>query len=248
MFFSESDLADPFVQSHCPVASITISIPAYNDAPTIASLVEQSAAVASQVTDDYEIFVIDDGSQDETGQILSRLEKTMPRLRVRRHDRNLGFGPTIREAFTLPQTDWVFFIPGDGQIPPSELLELFPHADRYDFVLGHRKYRRDSWSRKVQSWCYNILISLIARRRIRDVNSGGLLRCRALQDIRLRSNSGFIHAEILLELLRRGARVAEIEIRHMPRCFGEASGNKLRVILSTAGEMLLYVGRRLLGR
>lgn len=229
------------------VASITISIPAYNDAPTIGPLIEESILVAAKLTDDYEIFVIDDGSQDETPRLLETLRREIPQLRIRRHPQNLGFGPTIREAYTLPETDWVFFIPGDGQIPPSELLELFPHGKTHDFILGRRKYRNDSWSRKIQSWCYNVLISLIAGRRIQDVNSGGLMQSRVLKGSHFRSKSGFIHAEILLEALRQGASLAEVEIRHEPRRFGVASGNKPRVILATIRDMLIYLARRAAG-
>lgn len=230
------------------MASITISIPAYNDAPTIGPLVEQSDKVASQLTNDYEIFVIDDGSRDATAGILDELAERFPRLRVHRHPENLGFGASIGEAFTMPRTEWVFFIPGDGQIPASELLELYPHAADNDFILGYRKYRSDTWARRFQSWCYNLLISCVAGRRIRDVNSGGLLRCNILEGVPLTSKSGFIHAEILLESLRRGARLKEVQIRHEPRRFGIASGNKWRVIIATAAEMVVYVARRMLGR
>jgi glycosyltransferase involved in cell wall biosynthesis len=223
---------------------LTISIPAYNDAPTIAPLIERSLEIASQVTDDYEVLVINDGSGDNTAEVLAPLVASLPRLRLHTHERNLGFGDTIREAFTLPQSTWVFFIPGDAQIPPDELLEVYQYTQQYDFILGYRRYRSDSWQRKFQSRVYNALISLLARRRIRDVNSGGLLRRDVLKGASLHSKSGFIHAEILLEALRRGARLKEVEIQHAPRQFGEASGNKLRVILATIADLLRYLVRR----
>jgi hypothetical protein len=163
---------------------------------------------------------------------------------VLEHDRNYGFGRTIREVYTLPESEWIFFIPGDGQIPPSELLKLYPHRDRYSFILGHRKHRNDPLSRKFTSFCYNTFVSLLAGRRIRDVNSVGLLKRAALEDANLISTSAFVHAEILLAALRGDAAVAEIEIEHRPRTHGKASGNKWRVILPTARDLLRYFVRQ----
>lgn len=230
------------------MALITVSIPAYNDAPTIEPLIEDSIAAVSTITDDFEILVIDDGSRDETADILRRLCANIPRLRVHTHPENLGFGPTISEVYSLPTSEWVYFIPGDAQIPAETLQELWPQAPHYDFLLGRRRNRQDGPRRKFVSWCYNFLVTVVAGRRVRDVNSAGLLRRQALREITLHSRSGFIHAELLLELIRHGASFVEVDIHHRRRAFGEESGNKLSVILLSARELATYAVKKWLGR
>jgi dolichol-phosphate mannosyltransferase len=226
---------------------LTISIPAYRDASTIEALVWESVQAAERVTEDYEILVINDGSPDDTGRIVQSLLGRIEKLRYHEHPRNLGFGPTIREVYTLPDSEWVYFIPGDAQVPAEGVVELFRHVDHYDFMLAYRRVRQDTAWRKFVSWVYNSLVSLVAGRRVRDVNAAGMLRKRILEGIPLHSRSAFIHAEILLEVLRAGGRVGEIEIPHRPREFGVGSGNKWRVIAATARDLVRYTLCRRLG-
>lgn len=229
------------------MATLTISIPAYNDAPTIEALIHESVEAAGRVTDDFEILVINDGSQDETGAIVQSLARTIPQLRYHEHERNLGFGATIREVYTLPRSQWVYFIPGDAQVPAEGIVELFRHVGEYDFMLALRRVRQDTAWRKFVSWVYNALVSVVAGRRVRDVNAAGLLRKNVLDGVKLYSASAFVHAEILLEVLRVGGRVGEIEVPHRPREFGIGSGNKWRVILKTARDLVCYTLHRRLG-
>ena len=226
---------------------LTISIPAYNDGETIEAVVEEAIAAAQQVTDDFEILVINDGSRDDTAERIRRLQTTVPVLRYHEHPVNLGFGPTIREAYTLPKSEWVYFIPGDNQCPAEEVVELFRRADKADLILGYRITRSDTWQRRFVSWFYNLMISIVAFRRVHDTNAAGLLRRSALDGDVLRSRTAFIHAEILLEVLRRGGKLVEVPAAHRPREHGTPSGNKWRVILGTFQELFLYACDRRLG-
>ena len=227
---------------------ITVSIPAYNDATTIERLIDDSIESVAHITNDFEILVIDDGSRDDTPNILRRVAATKPCVRVLTHQVNQGFGATIGKAYSLPTSQWVYFIPGDAQIPAQSLADLWPLAHEFDLLLALRSQRQDPPRRKVVSWCYNLLVSLVAERRVRDVNSAGLLRRQALDGIVLTAKSGFVHAELLLELIRHGKKFTEIDIQHRPRLAGEGSGNKIRVILSTAFELARYACRKWTGR
>lgn len=230
------------------VAHLTISIAAYNDAPTIGPLIAESLEVAAQLTDDYEVFVIDDGSQDETPRVLAQIAADNPRVKVHTHPVNLGFGPTIRESYQMPDSDWVFFLPGDAQVPASTLLPMYKLTDRYNFIIGRRAMRQDNMVRRFVSWSYNLMISVLARRRIYDVNSVALASRHALEAVTLKSRSAFIHAEMALEIMSYGFGYGECDIAHRPREFGTASGNKIRVILATIWDMLAYASRKARGR
>lgn len=221
-------------------AKLAIGIAAYNDEKTISNVIEESVRVLSSLTDRYQVLVINDGSSDSTGRVARELEKRFPKLSVVEHAQNMGFGTTIREAYLLPESEWVLFIPGDGQIPPSCLLRLFPYSETHDFVLGYRRQRKDPLSRKINSRCYNRFVSLLAGKKVKDVNSAGLLKRELIADVSFVSRGAFIHAEVLLNLLSRKGRFCEVEIEHKERAFGEASGSKLSVMVGTAKDVVRY--------
>ena len=225
------------------MTSLTVSIPAYNDAPALAAVVHESLAAVTELGLEAHVLVIDDGSRDETPQVCQQLAAEVPQVRVVRHPLNLGFGPTIREAYLLPSSDWVVFLPGDGQIPAAQIIPLYQAAigtGGCDLVLAVRAQRNDPWRRRFVSWCYNGMVSLVARRRIHDVNGTALIHRRLLDRIALEGRSAFIHAELVLEAMHAGANYLETPIAHRPREHGSGSGNRPRVIAATFRDLLRY--------
>lgn len=219
---------------------LTISIASYNDEEIIESVVRDSLEVLSKITDSYAVFVINDGSADNTQSVLDRICRENSKVRCLRHPQNLGFGPTIREIFTLPDCEWVFILPGDGQISPFELLKLYPYIKDRQFILGYRKNRRDHWLQKFNFWCYNWMVTLVAGKRVRDVDSVALAKKSILNQMQLKSRTAFIHSEIFLEALKKGASFIEVEIEHKPRLYGKGSGNRWKVIRQMFAGLAKY--------
>ncbi|MBI4386857.1 MAG: glycosyltransferase family 2 protein [Elusimicrobia bacterium] len=220
--------------------SLCISIPAYNEEAALGDVLARSARSAAEASGNWELLVVDDGSQDGTARILEEFGSRCPRLRVVRHEKNLGICESVREVFTLPRSEWVFFVPGDGQIPPEEIHRLLSYTDRYDMVYGWRRDRRDSHVRRLYTRIYNALISLSFGRRVRDVDSVVLFRKSRLEGLRLASRSSFIHAEFLKRALERGLEFIDVPIRHESRRGGVSRGAGFRVMLATALEFLKF--------
>jgi glycosyltransferase involved in cell wall biosynthesis len=79
---------------------LSVFFPAYNDGGTIASLVITSIKVAATLTDDFEIIVINDCSEDDTAKILDELARIYPgRVRIVHHETNRGYGGALRSGF-----------------------------------------------------------------------------------------------------------------------------------------------------
>lgn len=224
--------------------SISISIPAYNDAKTIENVIFKSYEVVSKIVNDYEILVINDGSKDSTEKILLDI-KNIPSFKIYKHKFNKGFGETIKEVFCSAKKEWVFFIPGDGQISPDELKKFYPFNQNYDFIIGWRKNRQDSFLRTIYSWLYNFVISIIGFRCIHDVNSVVFFKRKIIDSIKLNSKSAFIHAELYLKLLKKNYKIKEIEVGHNKRIFGKSGAVKLKVIFSTIKDLILFIYGRL---
>jgi glycosyltransferase involved in cell wall biosynthesis len=98
--------------------SLSVVFPAYNDGGTIASMVAAASIACRQVTDDFEIIVVNDGSSDYTADMLQEMQVRYPELRVITHETNRGYGGALRSGFSAAVKDWVFYTDGDSQYNP----------------------------------------------------------------------------------------------------------------------------------
>src|SRR5437016_4855348 len=166
--------------------SLTISIFAFNEEAAIGSLIAECIAVLENITKDYEVLVINDGSRDRTRDIILENAKHNDKIRWVDHAVNLGFGPTLRDAFQKPSKSNILLLPGDGQIAPDVLSQLLPRLEHHDLILGWRRDRQDRGFRKVLSVAYNVWISLLLRRKVHDVDSIVLVKKKVIQSIGLK--------------------------------------------------------------
>src|SRR3954467_12402600 len=127
---------------------LSVFFPAYNDSGTIASMVIRAVQAASQLTGDFEVIVVNDGSADATAAIADELARTYPHVRVVHHPRNRGYGAALRTGFAAATKDLIAYTDGDAQYDPSELPLLWNAltADA-DMVNGYKISRSDPFHR-----------------------------------------------------------------------------------------------------
>src|SRR3972149_7410452 len=104
--------------------SISAFFPCYNDAGTIASMVELTTSTLKRITDDFEVIVIDDGSSDNSREILKELSLINPYLKLVFHEKNRGYGGALQSGFEKASKDLIFYTDGDAQYDVSELPKL----------------------------------------------------------------------------------------------------------------------------
>src|SRR5512138_915494 len=140
---------------------LSIFFPAYNDAGTIASLAIVAHMTARELTDDYEVIVVDDGSPDHTGELLDEMAGVYPWLRVVHHGSNRGYGGALRSGFQAACKELVFYTDGDAQYDPREMRVLYEAFGRgVDFVNGYKISRHDPLHRLVIGRLYHWLVKL----------------------------------------------------------------------------------------
>ncbi|PYS23852.1 MAG: glycosyltransferase family 2 protein [Acidobacteria bacterium] len=204
--------------------SISVFFPAFNDEQTISSLVGTALEVLPELTNDYEVLVINDGSRDGTAQIIDKLAEAFPKVRAIHHPNNLGYGAALRSGFRHATKELVFYTDGDGQYDVRELRRLVPlMTDAVDVVNGYKLRRADSRSRRVVGELYNRVARKIFQLPIRDVDCDfRLIRRRALRAIGDLPNSGAACVQLVRKLDSSDAAFAEVAVNHYPRLHGKS--------------------------
>ena len=190
---------------------------------------------------DYEVIVVNDGSHDQTAQVLDRLRAVhAPHLRVITHPENRGYGRALRSGFRAATREFVFYTDGDGQYDPGELPSLLALASpSTGLVNGYKLERHDPLHRVWIGQVYNFCARLLFRIRIRDIDCDYRLIRRALLDrIQLTSTSGTICVELVRKLELSGCQVAEIGVHHYPRLHGRSQFFRVRSLAVTLVQLL----------
>jgi glycosyltransferase involved in cell wall biosynthesis len=221
--------------------SVSAILPAHNEEAAIAGTVTSVLQALAGWMPEFEVIVVNDGSQDRTGQILDELAARNPRLRVIHHALNQGYGAALVSGFEASCKDFVFFMDSDGQFDIRDLERFFPYLERYDAVLGYRIRRQDTWMRKLNAWGWKMLVRAVFGVQVRDVDcafkiySGTFFR-----EHHLETRGAMINTEILYKFKRAGYTYTELGVHHLPRHGGKATGAKPIVILRAFRELFTY--------
>lgn len=227
---------------------VSLVIPAYNESANLLPLIDACEAALAAVEGTHEIVIVEDGSTDDSAEVLTRLEQERPLLRTIRHERgkNIGCHPSELEALQTVPGDVALFLPADLQIHPSSLRLFLAAADRADIVASRRRHRADNAFRRIASAANNLVERLLMGVDVHDAHSSMLLGRRALDEIvpLVMSNSALIPAEILLRARERGLRITEIDVDHYPRATGTQTGISVMEVLRVQFD-LVRLRRRL---
>ncbi|HMH53230.1 MAG TPA: glycosyltransferase family 2 protein [Candidatus Acidoferrum sp.] len=220
--------------------SLTIFFPCYNDAGTIGSLVAAADTVATELTDDYEIIVVDDGSTDSSRELLGGLRRRFPRLRLVLHDTNQGYGGALRSGFAHATKELVFYTDGDGQYDVFELRRLLPiMQDGVDVVNGYKIARSDPAHRVVIGGIYGWLMRQLFQFHVRDIDCDFRVIRRAVFDtITLHHSTGVICLELVKKLELAGYRFVDFPVHHYHRLHGRSQFFRFGRLLRTGVNIM----------
>lgn len=202
---------------------VSVCIPAYNESEIIAETIEEAALVLSTLPGDHEIIVVDDGSTDDTWNILQELAQTQPFLRPLQHERNLGIGQAQRTLVAAARCEFVFHIGADRQWRMEELIRMLEIIEQgHDVVIGVRVDKQYSLWRSFVSSTFNRIVALLWGKHFGDLGSIKLVRTQLWKQVPFGSSSAFVHAQRLLIAYQNGARIATTPVTHLPRLAGSS--------------------------
>ena len=220
------------------VSSLSVIFPAYNEQSNIRDTVEEARAALSKVARQWEIIVVNDGSNDATTQICDELVAEDPRVVAVHHPCNKGYGAALKSGILAAQGALVFFSDADGQFDLHELQEVVKWSRDFDIVAGYRGKRQDPLMRLINAWGWNTLVRLLLGVRVRDIDCAfKLFRREVFEKVQIRAVGAMVNTEILAQAMHFGMQIHEVKVTHYPRVNGRATGAKLSVILKAFREL-----------
>jgi len=223
----------------CSLKSITVVLPAFNEAENIKVSLDKVRAFLPGISSDWEIIVVNDGSDDNTEWIVKTLAKTEPRIKCFNHAVNRGYGAALQTGIFEAHKEFIFFMDSDGQFDVGELPRLIEHINQYDIVAGYRQKRQDPWHRRFNAWGWNRLVRLVLGVSIIDIDCAFKLFHRSVFDkVLIRSLGAMVNTEILAQAKRFDLSIKEVPVTHYARMHGNPTGAKLHVIIKAFRELM----------
>jgi len=227
------------VNSRCP--GIAVALPAYNEQESLPRTVPRFVRALRNVTDDFEVVIVNDGSSDRTAEVVNDLSREYPEVRLVQHPVNLGYGAAVWTGITSGQKEFVFFTDADGQFDVEQLSRFLPFTGEYDLIVGYRAPRRDPPMRLVNAFGWKMFVTLMFGYVARDIDCAFKLFRRDILDVvYVESRGAAFSAEFLVKARDRGYRIKELPVTHLPREAGKATGNRPDVVLRAFREMTAF--------
>jgi len=231
-----------------PTASVSVLVPAYNEARNLPVLVERLFPVLRRLGRDFEVIVVNDGSRDDTLVVLRDLAAAYPELRVIDLARNYGQTAAMMAGFDHARGEIIVPIDADLQNDPADIpLLLAKIEEGFDVVSGWRKDRQDAAIRRnFVSRMANRMISHLSGVHLHDYGcSLKAYKRSVLGPVRL---YGEMHRFVPIYASWYGARIAEVPVRHYPRLHGSSNYGLERIVKVMLDLLVVRFMDRWLGK
>jgi glycosyltransferase involved in cell wall biosynthesis len=204
--------------------SVSLCFPVWNEESTVARVLEEAHALASEAGLDFELIVCDDGSTDATYAAIQQVAVRIPDLQVLRHDTNEGIRATFEHLYSVSRKEFVFLNSTDGQWDTRILLDMLPRTCEWDVIIASRRRKPYRPVRHVISWGFNVIPLLLFGVRTVDAGAVKLQQREIIERFRLVSRSPFTEAERIVRARRAGYTYTYFPIEGMPRTSGRERG------------------------
>jgi len=148
---------------------LTVIMPVYNEDDVISQVLTGWMKELRRLDIDFELFIYNDGSTDDTLERIRKFEKTNEEIEVIDKP-NSGHGPTILQGYQQSKGDWIFQTDSDNEIRPDQFKKVWMQRNNGDFIIGIRNNRESSTHRRIVSFISRWSVWLLYGKGIRDVN------------------------------------------------------------------------------
>lgn len=211
---------------------ISIVIPLYNEEESLPELIEWINKVLKPTSYSYEIIMIDDGSTDNSWNVITRLSEKFTEIKAIKFIRNYGKSAALQVGFTEAKGDVVITMDADLQDSPEEICDLYKmiKEENYDLVSGWKQKRYDPLiSKKIPSKIYNYFVRKISGIKLHDMNCG----LKAYKNVVVKSIEVYGEMHRYIPVLAKNAgfiKIGEKVVKHQERKYGTSKFGMERFI------------------
>tara|TARA_B100001057_G_C22861529_1_gene954723 strand:- start:3465 stop:4367 length:903 start_codon:yes stop_codon:yes gene_type:complete len=219
---------------------LSIIIPIYNEEENIEKLYYEIIKSVKSVAK-FEVIFIDDGSSDNSLNVLNKLKKNNKIIEVFSFRENQGQTTATLKGFELSKGDYIVPLDGDLQNDPSDIDKLIIKfkTDKLDILFGVRHNRKDNFLRMFLSSVANKLIKFLFDKNVSDL--GCSMRCYKKKVIKNLFINNEQHRILPIILISQNYNYSEIELNHRPRKFGVSKYNYSRVYKIFIDLLIYYL-------
>ncbi len=220
---------------------ISVIVPLYNEAESLPELAAWIARVMDANHFTYEVIFVDDGSSDNSWQVIESLKAGNGCLKGVKFRRNYGKSPALHTGFSRAQGDVVITMDADLQDSPDEIPELYRmiHSEGYDMVSGWKKKRYDPLSKTLPTKLFNATARMITGIHLHDFNCG--LKAYRNEVVKHIEVYGDMHRDIPFLAKNAGfSRIGEKVVQHRARKYGKTKFGMSRFVNGYLDLMTLW--------
>ena len=198
--------------------NLSIIIPIKDEAESLQELLAEIKAAVLPLEQSFEVIAIDDGSRDNSWEVLQKLSEEYNFLKAIRFQHNCGKAAALSYGFGIARGKYIATMDGDLQDNPAEIPEMLKMLENCDLASGWKKKRHDPWHKTVPSKFFNLVVSIVCGQRLHDFNCGlKVYKAEVAKGIQL---YGDFHRFIPLMASWNGYKIAEKIVEHRARQHG----------------------------
>lgn len=221
---------------HSPKPIYSVVIPLKNEANNIVPLIDELEPVMENLGETWELICVNDGSTDETAEILKKLAKKKSYLCLLSFTQNYGQSSAFDAGFKKSRGKFIITLDGDGQNDPKDIPHLISLIENCDLVCGIRLKRKDSFIKRITSKVANFVRQMLISDGIQDTGcSLKVYRKTALDQIKLFNG---LHRFLPALFKMEGFRILQAPVNHRPRLRGKSNYNFFNRSFNTLGDLL----------
>lgn len=227
--------------------NLSIVLPAHNEAENLPELLRSLKSVLGQAGIRSEIIVVNDGSTDETENVLNSLKNEIASLKTVKIEKKSGFGSAIIKGLETASGSVLGYMVADGQIQPAALVEVYKKLkqDNLDFCKAFRINRQDGFMRMAMSAVYNLLFRIIFNCSLGDIGGNPKIFTRHFYEtVKLGSKDFFIEAEVLIKAKRNKFSIGEVPVISLERKRGRSKVSFLTSFQYLKNTFSLFLFRK----
>jgi glycosyltransferase involved in cell wall biosynthesis len=213
-----------------PAPSLSIIVPAYNEAANILGTLENVTRAVSGLDITHEILVIDDGSTDGTGSLVAANLKRFPAARLLVNERNMGFGWTYKRGVQEAALGAIVMVHGDNAWSADTLRSFFSHLGEAEILIGYTRdmWRSRTWTRTAVSKAFTFAVNLMTGRHLQYYNGLQVHPAWVLKSLSIESTGYGFQAEVLAKSLRLTKTFIEAPLDLIEREHGGSKAFRLK--------------------